>query len=154
MGYKVTFKINGEKVSLEVEPNKTLLKVVREKLNLTGTKEGCGAGECGSCTVIMDGKPVNACMILAVELEGKDLLTVEGLAKNGVLDALQTAFINNAALQCGYCTPGMLMSAKALLMRNPNPNEDAIKEAIGGNLCRCTGYRSIMDAVKEAAGRI
>jgi carbon-monoxide dehydrogenase small subunit len=154
LSYKVTFKINDEKFALDVEPNKTLLEVLRKRLNLTGTKEGCGAGECGSCTVIIDRKPVNACMILAVELEGKEITTVEGLAKNGVLDSLQEAFINNAALQCGFCTPGMLMSAKALLMRNPDPKEEDIKEAIGGNLCRCTGYKSIIDAVKEAASKI
>lgn len=154
MKHDISFTINGERVHLEVEPNKTLLKMLREDLNLTGAKEGCGAGECGSCTVIIDGKAVNSCMMLAVEADGKDIVTVEGLAKNGVLDPLQDAFIKNAALQCGYCTPGMLMSAKALLMRNPNPSEDDIKEAIGGNLCRCTGYKAIIDAIKEAAGQI
>ncbi|MCQ1529063.1 (2Fe-2S)-binding protein [Lutispora saccharofermentans] len=154
MKHDISFTINGEQVHLEVEPNKTLLKMLREDLNLTGAKEGCGAGECGSCTVIVDGKAVNSCMMLAVEANGKDIITVEGLAKNGVLDPLQETFIKNAALQCGYCTPGMLMSAKALLMRNPNPSEDDIKEAIGGNLCRCTGYKMIIDAIKEAAGQI
>lgn len=154
MKHDISFTINGEKVCLSVAPNKTLLKMIREDLNLTGAKEGCGAGECGSCTVIVDGKAVNSCMMLAVEADGKDIVTVEGLAKNGVLDPLQDAFIKNAALQCGYCTPGMLMSAKALLMRNPNPSEDEIKEAIGGNLCRCTGYKVILDAIKEAAGQI
>jgi len=154
MKHKISFTVNGEKVHMEVEANKTLLRMLREDLNLTGAKEGCGAGECGSCTVIVDGKAVNSCMMLAVEADGKDIITVEGLAKNGVLDPLQQSFINNAALQCGYCTPGMLMSAKALLMRNPNPSEDDIKEAIGGNLCRCTGYKVIVDAIKEAAGQI
>ena len=154
MKHDISFTINGEQVHLEVEPNKTLLKMLREDLNLTGAKEGCGAGECGSCTVIVDGKAVNSCMMLAVEANGKDIITVEGLAKNGVLDPLQETFIKNAALQCGYCTPGMLMSAKALLMRNPNPSEDDIKEAIGGNLCRCTGYKMKIDAIKEAAGQI
>lgn len=154
MKHNISFTVNGEKVHMEVEPNKTLLRMLREDLNLTGAKEGCGAGECGSCTVIVDGKAVNSCMMLAVEADGKDILTVEGLAKNGILDPLQQSFINNAALQCGYCTPGMLMSAKALLMRNPNPSEDEIKEAIGGNLCRCTGYKVIIDAIKEAAGQI
>ncbi|MDD2482139.1 MAG: (2Fe-2S)-binding protein [Lutispora sp.] len=154
MKHEISFTINGEKVHLEVEPNKTLLKMIREDLNLTGAKEGCGAGECGSCTIIIDGKAVNSCMMLAVEADGKDIMTVEGLAKSGVLDPLQDTFIKNAALQCGYCTPGMLMSAKALLMRNPNPSEDDIKEAIGGNLCRCTGYKVILDAIKEAAGQI
>ncbi|MGI5999125.1 MAG: (2Fe-2S)-binding protein [Lutispora sp.] len=154
MKHNISFTVNGEKVHMEVEPNKTLLRMLREDLNLTGAKEGCGAGECGSCTVIVDGKAVNSCMMLAVEADGKDILTVEGLAKNGILDPLQQSFIDNAALQCGYCTPGMLMSAKALLMRNPNPSEDEIKEAIGGNLCRCTGYKVILDAIKEAAGQI
>ncbi|NLM42972.1 MAG: (2Fe-2S)-binding protein [Clostridiales bacterium] len=151
MKHSISFTINGEKVHLEVEPHKTLLNMIREDLNLTGAKEGCGAGECGSCTVIVDGKAVNSCMMLAVEADGKEIITVEGLAKNGVLDALQESFINNAALQCGYCTPGMLMSAKALLMRNPKPSEEEIKEAIAGNLCRCTGYKVIVDAIKEAA---
>jgi len=154
MKHKISFTVNGEKVHMEVEANKTLLRMLREDLNLTGAKEGCGAGECGSCTVIVDGKAVNSCMMLAVEADGKDIITVEGLAKNGALDPLQQSFINNAAFQCGYCTPGMLMSAKALLMRNPNPSEDDIKEAIGGNLCRCTGYKAIVDAIKEAAGQI
>ncbi len=151
MSHKISFSVNGEKYTVEVEANKTLLNLIREDLNLTGTKEGCGAGECGSCTIIIDNKAINSCMMLAVEADGKEILTVEGLAKNGVLDELQQAFINNAALQCGYCTPGMLMSAKALLMRNPNPTEAEIKEAISGNLCRCTGYKAIVDAVKEAA---
>ncbi len=154
MKYKISFTINGENITMEIEPNKTLLNMIREDLNLTGAKEGCGAGECGSCTIIVDGKAVNSCMMLAVEADGKNIITVEGLAKNGVLDTLQETFIKNAALQCGYCTPGMLMSAKALLMRNPNPNEEEIKEAIGGNLCRCTGYKAIVDAIKEAAGQI
>lgn len=154
MKHKISFTINGEKNTVEIESNKTLLKMIREDLNLTGTKEGCGAGECGSCTIIINNKAVNSCMMLAVEADGKDILTVEGLAKNGVLDALQESFVNNAALQCGYCTPGMLMSAKALLMRNPNPTEQDIKEAISGNLCRCTGYRAIVDAVTEASNNI
>lgn len=149
--HTISFIINGEACTIDVAPNRTLLKMIREDLNLTGTKEGCGAGECGSCTVIVDKKAVNSCMMLAVEADGKDILTVEGLAKNGVLDKLQESFINNAALQCGYCTPGMLMSAKALLMRNPHPTDDEIKEAISGNLCRCTGYKSIIDAVKTAS---
>lgn len=153
MKHSISFIINGEKVHLEVEPHKTLLNMLREDLNLTGAKEGCGAGECGACTVIVDGKAVNSCLMLAVEADGKEILTVEGLAKNGVLDALQESFINNAALQCGYCTPGMIMSAKALLMRNPKPSEEEIKEAIAGNLCRCTGYKAIVDAIKEAAAK-
>lgn len=151
MRHTISFIINGEERTIEVIPNRTLLKMIREDLNLTGTKEGCGAGECGSCTVIVDGKAVNSCMMLAVEADGKEILTVEGLAKGTVLDELQQAFIDNAALQCGYCTPGMLMSAKALLLRSPHPTEEEIKEAISGNLCRCTGYTSIVQAIKIAS---
>lgn len=151
MRHSISFTINGEPYTIEVDSNRTLLKMIREDLNLTGTKEGCGAGECGSCTIIVDKRAVNSCMMLAVEADGKEILTVEGLAKKGVLDRLQEAFINDAAFQCGFCTPGMLMSAKALLMRNPNPTEDEIKEAIGGNLCRCAGYKSVIDAVKAAS---
>jgi carbon-monoxide dehydrogenase small subunit len=151
MRHAIAFTINGENCSMEVEPGKTLLRMIREDLGLTGTKEGCGAGECGSCTVIVDNKAVNSCMMLAVEADGREILTVEGLSRGGILDRLQEAFINNAALQCGYCTPGMLMSARALLMRNPAPTDEDIREALAGNLCRCTGYKSIIDAVKEAS---
>lgn len=142
--------VNGSQYSLDVNPRKRLLDLLREDLGLTGTKEGCSEGECGACTVIMNNKAVNSCMVLAVQARNKEIITVEGLEKNGELDALQKAFINKAAVQCGFCTPGMLMSCKALLMKNLNPTEEEIKRAIEGNLCRCTGYNKIVEAVLEA----
>ncbi|HYE80907.1 MAG TPA: (2Fe-2S)-binding protein [Clostridia bacterium] len=148
---KIAFKVNGRSYMEEVDPTFRLIDVLREKLGLTGTKEGCGEGECGSCTVIFDGAAVCSCMVLAPQLEGKELYTVESLAEDGQLDLLQKAFIRNGAVQCGYCTPGMLMSAKALLMKNPDPTEAEIRTALSGNLCRCTGYNQIVKAVKEAA---
>lgn len=153
MKHKIRFTVNREVVELEVPANKTLLKMLREDLDLTGAKEGCGAGECGACTVLMDGKPVNSCLVLAAEVDGHEILTVEGLARGTELDPLQEAFIENGALQCGYCTPGMIMSAKALLIENPNPSEAEIREWISGNLCRCTGYEKIIEAVLAVAGR-
>jgi len=147
----VNFKVNGEDVSVAVEPGKTLLWLLREELNLTGTKEGCGAGECGACTVILNGKPVNSCLVLAVEAEGAEVFTIESEAKEGKLSDLQQAFIEYNALQCGFCTPGMIMSARALLNRNPQPSEEEIKEAIEGNLCRCTGYVPVVEAIRAAA---
>jgi carbon-monoxide dehydrogenase small subunit len=146
---EINFTINGEKVNKQVDPNKTLLKYIREDLDLTGTKEGCGAGECGACTVLVDGKAVNSCLMLAVEADGKEITTIEGVSDGYNLDPLQEAFIENAALQCGFCTPGMIMSAKALLKKNPTPNEDEVKSAISGNLCRCTGYKKIIDAIMD-----
>jgi aerobic-type carbon monoxide dehydrogenase small subunit (CoxS/CutS family) len=131
-----------------------LLEVIREKLELTGTKEACSLGECGACTVILDGKAVNSCLVLAVEAKGKEILTIEGLRQNGELHPLQKAFIDEGAVQCGFCTPGMILSAKALLDKNPDPDEDEIKEALAGNLCRCTGYVKIVKAVKTAASLI
>ena len=151
MKHKISFTINGEFKEIEVEPNKTLLKMLREDLDLIGAKEGCGAGECGACTVLVDNEPVNSCLILAVEVEGKEILTIEGLSEGINLDPIQESFINHNALQCGYCTPGMVMSAKALLNRNPHPTEKDIKEALAGNLCRCTGYQRIIDAVLDIA---
>lgn len=153
MKHKIRFTVNREVVELEVPANQTLLKMLREDLDLTGAKEGCGAGECGACTVLMDGKPVNSCLVLAAEVDGHEILTVEGLARGTELDPLQEAFIENGALQCGYCTPGMIMSAKALLIENPNPSEAEIREWISGNLCRCTGYEKIIEAVLAVAGR-
>ncbi len=143
--------VNERLHSLEVPDDMRLLDVLREKLGLTGTKEGCGEGECGACTVIMDGLAVNACLVLAAQARDKHILTIEGLEKNNELDQLQQSFIKNGAVQCGFCTPGMIMSAKALLMRNPHPNEAEIRNAIAGNLCRCTGYAKIVEAIKEAA---
>ena len=149
---KLSFKVNGRSYVEEIEPTLRLIDVLREKLGLTGTKEGCGEGECGSCTVILDGSAVCSCLVLAPQLEGKEIYTVEALEGDSQLERLQEAFIRNGAIQCGYCTPGMLMSAKALLMKNPNPTESEIKTALSGNLCRCTGYNQIVRAVKEAAG--
>lgn len=149
----ITLSVNGESYSVNVEENRTLLSVLREELALTGTKEGCGAGECGACTVLFDGKAVNSCLVLAVEADGHEITTIEGLAKDGKLHPIQEAFIKHQGVQCGFCTPGMIMSAKALLDRNPNPTEEEIKEAIAGNLCRCTGYYPIIEAIKEVAQR-
>ena len=151
MKYKVNFFVNDEPVELYVDANKTMLRVLREELALTGTKEGCGAGECGACTVIVDGKPVNACLVLAPELDGMHITTIEGLAKDGELTPLQHSFVDLAALQCGFCTPGFLMSATALLEENPHPSRDEIIDAISGNLCRCTGYARIVEAIERAA---
>ena len=151
--HKITLKVNGSDELVEVPSNMTLMTMLREKLALTGTKNGCSAGECGACTVLMNGEPVNSCMVLAVECDGADVLTVEGLAKNGVFDPIQDAIIDQGGVQCGFCTPGILMSAKALLNRNPQPSEADIREALVGNLCRCTGYLRIFDAVQEAAQR-
>ncbi|AOT68649.1 (2Fe-2S)-binding protein [Geosporobacter ferrireducens] len=141
--------INGVDYRLEVNPRLRLIDVLRDHLGLTGTKEGCGEGECGACTIIMDDVAINSCLILAYQARGKRILTVESLAQDGELDRLQKAFIDNGAVQCGYCTPGMLMSCKALLMRNSNPSEEEIRIAIEGNLCRCTGYTKIVRAVKD-----
>jgi aerobic carbon-monoxide dehydrogenase small subunit len=149
--HRIMLTVNGEAEQVDVPSNMTLLQMLREKLALTGTKNGCSAGECGACTVILNGEPVNSCMVLAVECEGANVLTIEGLAKNGQLDVVQQAIIDKGAVQCGFCTPGVIMSAKALLDRNPNPTEFEIRDALVGNLCRCTGYLSIIDAVKQAA---
>jgi carbon-monoxide dehydrogenase small subunit len=145
------FTVNDEKIDIKTDPNKRLLDVLREDLRLTGTKEGCGVGECGACTVIIDGKAINSCMVLAGSVGGKNILTVEGLEKNGELSRMQQNFLEMGAVQCGFCTPGMLMSAKALLMKNPKPTVEEIKEAISGNLCRCTGYTQIVDAIKKTS---
>lgn len=148
---KISFILNGLSVELAVDPGARLVDVLREELDLTGTKEGCGQGECGACTVLLDGQAVNSCLVLVGQIRGRNLVTIEGLAKNGELDPLQEAFIAEGAVQCGYCTPGMLLSAKALLMQNPMPSEQEIKEAIAGNLCRCTGYVKIVKAIQTAA---
>ena len=143
--------VNNKKYEFSVSPNKTLLELLREDIGLTGTKEGCGLGECGACTVIMNGQTVNSCLVLAVEADGKDITTIEGLAENGKLHPVQQAFVDEGGLQCGFCTPGMIMSSKALLDANPNPNMEEIKRAIAGNLCRCTGYTKIFKSVDTAA---
>lgn len=145
----IHLKINGVEEQLIIPPNMTLLHMLREELALTGTKNGCEAGECGACTVLVNGKPVNSCMVLAVECAGAEVFTVEGLTENGELERLQKSFIDLNAIQCGFCTPGMLISAYALLQRNPNPSELEIREAMVGNLCRCTGYDRIIQAVQK-----
>lgn len=145
---KIHFYLNGDETYAEVAPNKTLLYLLREELGLTGTKEGCGAGECGACTVILNGKAVNSCLVMALEVDGGEVITIEGEAKNGELSKLQKAFIKHNALQCGFCTPGMIMSARALLNRNPSPSREEIKEAMQGNLCRCTGYETIIESIE------
>lgn len=148
----VRFVLNGKEVILEnIDPMMTLLDLLRGPLGLTGTKKGCGVGECGACTVVLNGEAVNSCLVLVGQIEDADILTVEGLAKDGELDRLQQAFIDHHAVQCGFCTSGMLMSAKALLMKNPHPTEEEIKTAISGNMCRCTGYNNIVTAVQHAA---
>jgi len=149
---KVT--VNREVYEVEVSVHRTLLDFLRQDLELMGTKSGCETGDCGACTVLMNGKPVNSCLVLAVETDGKEVLTVEGLAHGLELHPLQEAFIEQGAVQCGYCTPGMLLSAKALLDEIPRPTEDEIKEALAGNLCRCTGYYNIVNAVMAAAKRM
>jgi aerobic carbon-monoxide dehydrogenase small subunit len=147
----INFSVNGDRETREAVVGQTLLKFIREELHLTGTKEGCEIGECGACTVLLDGKPVNSCLVLAVELDGKELTTIEGLSKNGELDQLQHAFIEHAAFQCGYCTPGMIMAGKALLQRKPNPTDKDINDALSGNLCRCGAYQEIREAIKASA---
>ncbi len=147
----VTFKINGEDHELLVEPKKTLLEVLREDIGLTGTKEVCDMGTCGACTVLLDNKPVLSCLTLAVACKDKEITTIEGLMKGDTLHPLQSSFIQKGAIQCGFCTPGMILSAKALLDGNPKPTEDEIKTAIEGNLCRCGGYVQIIRAIKAAA---
>ncbi|HIP87406.1 MAG TPA: (2Fe-2S)-binding protein [Anaerolineales bacterium] len=149
--HSIEVTVNGEKEHLEVPSHMTLLQMLREELGITGPKNGCSAGECGACTVLLDGEPVNSCMVLAVEVDGHEVVTVEGLAKEGQLTPLQQAFIDYNAVQCGFCTPGILISAEALLERNPHPTEEEIKEALVGNLCRCTGYVRIVKAVQAAA---
>ena len=145
---KIHLFVNGEEIFTQVAPNKTLLWLLREELGLTGTKEGCGAGECGACTVILNGKAVNSCIVMALEAEGGEVFTIEGEAKNGELSDLQRAFIRHNALQCGFCTPGMIMSARALLSENSSPTREDIKEAMQGNLCRCTGYETIIESIE------
>jgi len=150
--HRIQLTVNGIMEDLEVPGHMTLLMMLRENLALTGTKNGCEAGECGACTVLLNGEPVNSCLVLAVECDGAEVLTVEGLTENGSLDALQKAFIAQNAIQCGFCTPGMLISAYALLQRNPRPDEQEIAEVLVGNLCRCTGYARIIRAIWDAAG--
>ncbi len=150
---QIKLTVNGKFQEVEVQPWDTLLDVIRQQLGLTGTKEGCGHGECGACTVIMNGKTVNSCLVLAMEADGKQITTIEGLSEGGKLHPVQQAFIDEGGLQCGFCTPGMVISAKALLDENPNPTDEEIRRSISGNFCRCTGYTKIIKSIKTAAGK-
>ena len=150
----IRFTLNGEETEVAFAPHKTLLEVLREDLNLTGTKHGCELGECGACTVLLDGEPVLSCLAPAIECEGRSVQTIEGLARGPELHPLQAAFSDFGGSQCGYCTPGVIMTAKALLDKNPNPTREQIKEATAGNLCRCTGYQQIADAIEDAARQL
>ncbi len=149
--HRINLTINGEFEQVDAPSNMTLLGLLREKLALTGTKNGCSAGECGACTVLMNGEPVNSCMVLAIECDGAEIITIEGLAQDGQLNPVQQALIDAGGVQCGFCTPGVLITARALLDRNPHPSEEEIREALVGNLCRCTGYVRIIQGIQEAA---
>ena len=151
MKRQMKFNVNGREYRVEADPSMRLLDLIRDVLCLTGTKEGCSEGECGACTVILDGEAVTSCLLLAGQAEGRELVTIEGVRTDKELSRLQKAFIEYGAVQCGFCTPGMIMSAKALLDRNPHPTEDEIRTALSGNLCRCTGYKKIVEAVQAAA---
>ncbi len=152
--HRIEMTVNGEKVSAWIEPRKILLDFLREDLHLTGTKKGCDLGNCGACTVLLNGKPVNSCLILAVEAQGQEILTIEGLSDGMKMHPLQEAFIQQGAIQCGFCTPGVILAAKALLDENPRPSEEEIREGIAGNICRCTGYLKIVRAIQAAAEKI
>ena len=151
MKKEIMLKVNGEERVVVVEPRQTLLEILRNDLGLTGTKEGCGNGNCGTCTVLLDGKAVSSCLVLAVEAEGQEITTIEGLAQAGKIHPLQQAFIEEGAIQCGFCSPGMILTAKAFLDSNPHPTEAQIRQAISGNLCRCTGYDKIVRAITKVA---
>ncbi len=149
----VTVTVNGIRHDLEVAPNVTLLELLRDGLHLRGAKEGCGVGECGACLVLVDGEPVSSCLVLAADAEGRDVETIEGLARDGALDAVQAAFVEHGAIQCGYCTPAMVLAAEALLRRSPHPDPSEIGEALAGVLCRCGSYPKVLDAVRAAAAQ-
>lgn len=149
----LTFILNGKEINLQAAPDLFLIDILREKLGLTGTKKGCGKGDCGACSVLIDGKLANSCLVMAVQIQGKEVLTIEGLASGDKLHPIQEAFINAGAVQCGYCTPGMVLAAKAILDENPNPSEEEIKTGLSGNLCRCTGYSKIIKAVEMVKGQ-
>ena len=151
MTHAISLTVNGQREAATVPGGMSLLELLRERLYLTGAKEGCGEGECGACTVLLDGKPVTACLVLAAEADGCEVRTIEGEAVDGKLSELQQAFVDAGAVQCGFCTPGMIMSARGLLLRNPNPTDEEIVEAVAGNLCRCTGYEAIIAAVRQVA---
>jgi len=150
--HRIQLNVNGRANEIEIDPWRTLLEVLRDQLNLTGTKQSCAEGHCGACTVLVDGKAVNACLMLALEADGSDIMTIEGLAEGGgKLHPIQEAFVNYGAVQCGFCTPGMIMATKVVLEENPSPSDEEIKKALAGHLCRCTGYVQIIEAVKAAA---
>lgn len=151
--YLMELLVNGDVHTVLVKGNSLLVNVLRDQLNLTGTKKGCELGDCGSCTILLDGKPVDSCMILALEAEEHEITTIEGVSANEKLDKLQESFVEHAAVQCGYCTPGMILAGKALLTHNPQPSEQEVREAISGNLCRCTGYVNIVKAILAASGQ-
>lgn len=148
---KVSFRLNGKSITLETSASKRLIDILREDLGLTGTKEGCGEGECGACTILIDHKAVHSCLLVAAQLEGREIVTIEGLEQSGELDIIQKFFIEETAIQCGYCTTGMIMSAKGLLIENPHPTEEEIRIALAGNICRCSGYSQIIRAVQRSA---
>ena len=154
MRQELRVTVNGDKYHLLIESNRTLLDVIRNEMDLTGTKNGCEMGECGACTVLVNGRPINSCLMLALEADGKEVVTIEGLGEGENLDPVQEAFIERGAIQCGFCTPGMIMSAKALLDKNPKADDEEIKKGLRGNLCRCTGYVKIIDAVKAAGQKM
>ncbi|MCK4272452.1 (2Fe-2S)-binding protein [bacterium] len=153
MKHLINLTVNGQKMTVEVESQRTLLELLRDQLSFTGVKEGCGDGECGACTVLMDGQPVRSCLILAVEAQNTEILTIEGLAAGDGLHPLQQSFVKEGAVQCGFCTPGFILAAKALLDRHPHPTDQQIREAMGGHLCRCTGYETIFLAIKAAGSK-
>jgi carbon-monoxide dehydrogenase small subunit len=148
--HKIRLRVNGYDYEVVVKPHQSLLEVLREQLELTGTKEGCGLGECGACTVLLNGRPVNSCLVLALEADGSEILTIEGLALGGKLHPIQKAFVEGGAIQCGFCTPGMVMATVGLLAENPKPSREEIKKALVGNLCRCTGYKKIIESILDA----
>jgi carbon-monoxide dehydrogenase small subunit len=151
---KIKLKVNGRNFTASVKPTDILVDVLRDKLGLTGTKKSCGLGDCGACTVLMDGKAVNSCLMLAMDAQGREITTIEGLEReDGTLHPLQEAFVENAAIQCGFCTPGMILSAKSLLDEIPHPTEEEVRQVLSGNLCRCTGYAKIIQAVLDASGK-
>jgi carbon-monoxide dehydrogenase small subunit len=147
----VVLRVNGEEQELLIHPHRTLAEVLREELQLTGTKQSCNEGACGTCTVLLDGEPVRSCLLLAADAEGREITTIEGLSREGELHPLQASFVEHYAIQCGFCTPGMILTAKALLDANPHPTDEEIRQAISGNICRCTGYAKIVEAIKAAS---